>query len=152
MVDEESKNINEGLKMLREKSQVPSKPKKELPPEDASEDVSPETLAAIMHTQEQGLAMAAPPTQIYNILFPDEGEASIPVSSVVAAPLQDVVVPSVPPEWYGGFTREELDQALSKVTDQWSTSPRKPTDSMYSEAVKKFALQSPSSPLPAKGE
>lgn len=151
MVEEESRNIDEGLKMLRTKT--PTGKGKNEPPEDAPEDLPPETLAAIMHTEEQGLAMAAPPMQIYRILFPEES-GSIPVSSVVPAPLQDVVVPTnvAPSDWCGGFTREELEETLTKITTQLSVSQRKPTDSMYTEAVQKYALQSPPSPIPAKGK
>lgn len=155
MVDEENETIDEGLKMLNAKKPPPATPsqkaKKQREPEEAPEDLQPEMLAAIMYTEEQGMAMAQPPTQLYKILFPDEGEmGSIPVSSVVPAPLQDVVVPtSVAPDWYGGLTREELEQTMATVTERLQTSQKKPTDSMYAEAVKKYVLQSPPSPLPA---
>lgn len=149
MVEEENETVEEGLRMLKIKSKSPPKsPQQKELVEEAPEDLQPEMLAAIMHTEEQGLAMAAPPIQLYKILFPDEGEpGSIPVSSVVPAPLQDVVVPTSAPDWYGSFTKEELVQTLAEITEKLQASPKKPKDNMYEEAVKKFVLQSPPSPF-----
>lgn len=153
MVDDENENIEEGLKMSIKARVLGKSPKKEKPHEDAPEDLQPEMLAAIMHTEEQGLAMAAPPTQLYNYLFPEGGaDASIPVSSVIAAPLQDVVVPtSVPKELHITVNNEDLQQAQASTAEKVQASPRKPTDSMYAEANQGQVPQVPPTPAVPKG-
>lgn len=46
--------------------------------DEAQEEMQPELAAAVMHTEEKGMAMAAPPNQMYNYLFPDsEGDPII---------------------------------------------------------------------------
>lgn len=154
MVEEENETINDGIKMSLARPQTPLKcPKKREQPEDAPEDLQPEMLAAIMHTEEQGLAMAAPPTRLYNFLFPEGGETnSIPVSSVVPAPLQDVVVPtSVPREFHVGVDSEQLQQAQATAAEKVQLSPRKPTDGMYAEATQGQVPKSTPPPVAAKG-
>lgn len=154
MVEEENEAIEEGIKMAfaRTRSPAKSSKKKEIA-EELPEDIQPEMLAAIMHTEEQGIAMAAPPTQLYNFLFPDGGEGnSIPVSSVVPAPLQDVVVPtSTPREFFTGVDSDELQQAQASVAEKLQTSPRRPRDSMYAEANQGQVPRSSPPPVAPKG-
>lgn len=41
------------------------------PADEAEEDVQPEVVAALMHTEEKGLQMGLAPTQLYKYLFPE---------------------------------------------------------------------------------
>lgn len=78
------------------------------------EDAQPEMLAAMMHTEETGIQMGAPPSQMYGYLFPDvKAPEVVDVRSVAPAPLQDVMVPAQLPEsFYDAVTSQDVEKAL----------------------------------------
>lgn len=105
-------------------------------PENEQEDVQPEILAKIMHTEETGLDLTAQPTTMYKRLFPEEGQEEqqkVDVS-VAASQMQDVVVPtSTPSELHVNAVNPEIAQAV--VATGAGTNPL--PDNIYAEMVMK---------------
>ncbi|KAF2884512.1 hypothetical protein ILUMI_21657 [Ignelater luminosus] len=98
------------------------------------EEVQPEVVAALMHTEERGLDMEAPPSNVYNYLFPDsKNELVIKISSVAPAPLQNVVVPvDVPPDLHAAGVTPEIQNIV-----KYTNSHMLPVDNIYEKSVLK---------------
>ena len=107
------------------------------------EEVQPETLAAMMHTEEAGIQMGAPPSQMYGYLFPDaKAQEVVDVRSVAPAPLQDVMVPAqLPRSFFDAVTSQDVERALEAA--QLVGGP-KPSGNVFTERT------SASSALPAR--
>lgn len=45
--------------------------------DEEQEDIQPEFMAALIHTEERGVALATPPTHLYNVLFPEEKQETV---------------------------------------------------------------------------
>lgn len=104
--------------------------------EEEQEEVQPEVLASIMHTEEQGIDLGTQPTKMYNYLFPEEKtEPVMDVSSAAPKHLQDVVVPtSVPSNLHASAITSDIAQVV--IATQ-SGAGEKPPDNIYSEVVMK---------------
>ncbi|KAF5304184.1 hypothetical protein FQR65_LT08078 [Abscondita terminalis] len=121
----------ESVRML-EKSVV-------LPPvsaDEAQEELAPEVMAAIMHTEEKGINLEAAPTNVYNYLFPKENDdLVIQVKPVAPVPMQQVVVPEqIPSELLTEGVPAEIE---SIAQDAKSCCCRQPTDNLYSSSMLK---------------
>ncbi|XP_063217277.1 uncharacterized protein LOC134528028 [Bacillus rossius redtenbacheri] len=111
LLREEKKDINAMSRHIPTKSHRPPQPLRLLDLEDESyickygndeeyEELQPEVAAAIMHTEERGVKLGAPPRQIYNQLFQaSREEPLLPVGSLApcASRFKDVMIPLVPP-------------------------------------------------------
>ncbi|XP_022903379.2 uncharacterized protein [Onthophagus taurus] len=108
------------------------------PDEAPLDEISPELLAAMIHTEEQGMDMVSEPTHIYTLLFPDDNELGpdvMEVNSAAPAPLDDVAVPShtLPEAFYNNSVNPELERAILETEGQG----KRPSAAGFSEYQEK---------------
>lgn len=104
--------------------------------DEEQEEVQPELMASIMHTEEIGVTLGTKPVQMYNFLFPEERtEEVINVSNVAPNPLEDAVVPlMVASQLQVQGVTHEVTVAAEEITKEYETPP---ADDIYTEQVVK---------------
>ncbi|KAK5644492.1 hypothetical protein RI129_005792 [Pyrocoelia pectoralis] len=115
----------------------------EYPPISADEapaEVQPELMAAIMHTEEKGLSLESPPSNVYNYLYPDiQDDLTIKVKPVAPRPMQKVVVPeNIPFSMLSETVPPEVEYLATTTKDSSRPSP---TDDIFSRSVLRGNVQ-----------
>ncbi|XP_074039680.1 uncharacterized protein [Leptinotarsa decemlineata] len=105
---------SESMALLEESIMQP-----EVTADEAQSEPTPETMANMMHTVENGISPRAAPDQVFHSLFSEPAnEQYIKMSSVSPGPLQDVVIPTedVPTAVH----HESVSENMDKLADKFS--------------------------------
>ncbi|KAK4875314.1 hypothetical protein RN001_011736 [Aquatica leii] len=121
----------ESVRMLEKSVDLPP-----VSPDEPREELAPEIMAAIMHTEERGLNMETAPSNVCNYLFPNvQDDLVINVKPVAPKPMQQVVVPEqIPSELLIEGVPAEIE---SIAQDAKTCCCRQPTDNIYSSSILK---------------
>lgn len=104
-------------------------------PDQETEEIPPEVVATIMHTEETRAGLESQPALMYQVLFPEVQDATMmTVNSVAPAPLQDVLVPNQLPDQFHvqGANNTEVQAAITSVE---TTGEIKPAGNAFVETA-----------------